>query len=133
MFRQHANNKNCYIESKWDDYSLKKEKSVLTLGTLYTKQYDIDLLIVGHQAGYQVGSSSLSEQLARKAFCSVMIVPEKTNILLEKILVAVDLFDHSLNALDVGSAFAKVAQLDHNYMLNIYQVPLNYEKKTGKF
>ena len=107
------------------------EGPLLGLLISYTKQYDIDLLIVGHQADSQVGSSSLSEKLARKAFCSVMIVPEKTRFLLEKILVAVDFSDHSLNALDVGSAFAKAAQLDHIYILNIYQVPLSHEK-TGK-
>ncbi len=106
-----------YSSSKLIFHTL--EGSLLGLLISHTKQYGIDLLIVGQQAGYPVGSSSLSEKLARKAFCSVMIVPEKKRLVLETILVAVDFSDHSLNALDVGSAFAKAAQLDYIHILNI--------------
>lgn len=97
----------------------------------YTKKHDIDLLIVGHHTSDRAANNSLSEKLARKAFCSVMIVPRQIKPSLEKILVAVDFSDHSLNALDVGSAFARAAQLDHLYILNNYQVPSGHHK-TGK-
>ncbi|MBU1195560.1 MAG: universal stress protein [Proteobacteria bacterium] len=107
------------------------EGSLLGLLISYTKQNDIDLLISGDQSGDRAANNSLSEKLARKAFCSVMVVPRQIKPLLERILVAIDFSDHSLNALDVGSAFAKAANLDHIYILNNYQVPSRY-KKTGK-
>lgn len=107
------------------------EGSMLGLLISYTKKEDMDLLIVGHRSGDRAANNSLSEKLARKAFCSVMIVPREASLLLEKILVATDFSDHSLNALDVGSAFAKAAQLDHIYILNSYQVPSGHYK-TGK-
>ncbi|WP_300464937.1 universal stress protein [Desulfobacula sp.] len=97
----------------------------------YTKKYDIDLLIVGHHSTEMAAQKAISEKLARKAFCSVMIVPKGAKALLEKILVAVDFSDHALNALDVGSAFAKAAGLEEIYILNNYKVPTEYHK-TGK-
>lgn len=97
----------------------------------YTKDYDIDLLIVGQHPSESAVINPLPEKLARKAFCSVLVIPSDTKVYFEKILVAVDFSDHSLNALDVGSAFAKAANLDHIYILNNYQVPSGHHK-TGK-
>lgn len=96
-----------------------------------TKKYDMDLLIVGHHPNDSAAINSLPEKLARKAFCSVLVIPSNTKIYFEKILVAVDFSDHSLNAMDVGSAFAKAANLEHVYILNNYQVPSGHHK-TGK-
>ena len=104
---------------------------LLGLSISYTKKEDIDLLIVGQRNEDESGYDSLAEKLARKAFCSVLIIPEGTSPVLEKILVSVDFSDHSLNALDIGSAFAKAADLDQIYILNIYQVPSGHHK-TGK-
>jgi len=95
-----------------------------------TKKHDIDLLIVGHQPNDSAAADWLPEKLARKAFCSVLVIPSNTTAYFDKILVAVDFSDHSLNALDVGSAFAKAANLDHLYILNNYQVPAGHHK-TG--
>ena len=107
------------------------EGSLLGLLISYTKKHDIDLLVVGHHGDDRAENNSLAEKLARKAFCSVMIVPRQIKPLLNRILVAIDFSDYSLNALDVGSAFAKAAQLDHIYVINNYQVPSGHHK-TGK-
>ena len=96
-----------------------------------TKEDNIDLLIVGHHPADSAAVGSLPEKLARKAFCSVLVIPSNTEVFFEKILVAVDFSDHSVNALDVGSAFAKAGSLDHIYILNNYQVPAGHHK-TGK-
>ncbi|MGM0655660.1 MAG: universal stress protein [Thermodesulfobacteriota bacterium] len=95
-----------------------------------TKKYDIDLLIVGHYPNDSAAANWLPQKLARKAFCSVLVIPSNTTAYFDKILVAVDFSDHSLNALDVGSAFAKAASIDHLYILNTYQVPIGHQK-TG--
>lgn len=122
-------NFNGHAESKLVYHPL--EGPILGLLISSTKKYDIDLLIVGHQTDDRAANNSLSEKLARKAFCSVMIVPRQAKPQLEKILVAIDFSDHSLNALDVGSAFAKAARIDDIYILNNYQVPSGHHK-TGK-
>ncbi|WP_462270772.1 universal stress protein [Desulfobacter sp.] len=96
-----------------------------------TKKYDIDLLVVGYHPNDSATADWLPEKLARKAFCSVLVIPSNTTAYFDKILVAVDFSDHSLNALDVGSAFAKAAGIDHLYILNTYQVPIGHQK-TGK-
>lgn len=103
------------------------------LGTLIscTREYDIDLLIVGHQADEPAANNSLSEKLARKAFCSVLIIPENARVNLDKILVAVDFSDQSRSALEVGCAFARAAGLDDIHILNTYRIPKGYYK-TGK-
>lgn len=96
-----------------------------------SKQDDIDLLISGQSEDKSSKMYTLSEKLARKAFCSVLIVPRNRKTFFEKIVVAIDFSDNSLNALDVGSAFAKAAGLEHIYILNNYRVPKRYFK-TGK-
>lgn len=96
-----------------------------------TKDYDIDLLIVGHHPNESAAKNLLPEKLARRAFCSVLVIPSNTKVYFDQILVAVDFSDHSLNALDVGSAFAKAASLEYIHVLNNYQVPSGHHK-TGK-
>ena len=96
-----------------------------------TKDFDIDLLIVGHDPDDPAAVNWLPEKLARKAFCSVLVIPSNTTVYFDKILVPVDFSDHSLNALDVGSAFAKAASLEHIHILNNYKVPTGHHK-TGK-
>lgn len=107
------------------------EGPALGLMINYTKKEEIDLLIVSHDRGKKAAGNSFSEKLARKAFCSVLIVPDQPKVRLEKIVVAVDFSDYSLNAMDVGTAFAKAAGLDTVYLLNTYHVPSGYYK-TGK-
>ena len=103
------------------------------VGTLisYSKDYDIDLMIVGHYLDESDTRGYIPEKMARKAFCSVLILPDTARIKLDNIIVAVDFSDHSLNSLDVGSAFAKAAGLKAIDIVNTYEVPDGYYK-TGK-
>ena len=96
-----------------------------------SKKYDIDLVIAGHYLDKAAKGSCLSEKLARKAFCSVMVVPENARIRFEEILVAVDFSENSLGALDVGTAFAKASGQGTINIINTYEVPEGYYK-TGK-
>lgn len=107
------------------------EGAVLGELIFLTKKNDIDLLIVGQYIDENGIPDNLAEKMARKAFCSVLIVPENTSAKIDRVLVAVDFSDYSLNALDVGSAFTKAAQLDYMHILNTYRVPKGYYK-TGK-
>lgn len=104
------------------------------LGTLvsFSKEYDIDLAIMGYDLKTAETLGHLPEKMARKAFCSVLIIPDNTSrVRLDKILVTVDFSEHSLNSLDIGSAFAKAAGLSSIDIVNTYRVPEGFYK-TGK-
>ena len=96
-----------------------------------SKDRDIDLAIVATHQEDDAGNNYLAEKLARKAFCSVLILPENVPARLKHVLVAVDFSENALDALDVGSAFAKAAGLEFINTVNTYWVPKGYYK-TGK-
>ncbi|HCY87438.1 MAG TPA: hypothetical protein DHV36_20055 [Desulfobacteraceae bacterium] len=103
------------------------------IGTLVnlTRDLDIDLLIAGHPGGDTPIGRHYSEKIARKAFCSVLVVPQDTRVHLERILVASDFSGHSCDSIDVGCAFARAAELPSLDVLNVFRVPEGYYK-TGK-
>jgi nucleotide-binding universal stress UspA family protein len=88
---------------------------------------DIDLLLVGQG----LDNNSLGEKLARKAPCSVLVIPDDTRPVFENITVACDFSAHSLDAMDVGRAFASSAGLKLIHCLHVYDIPTGYYK-TGK-
>lgn len=89
---------------------------------------DIDLIIVSSDAG-RVGS--LSEKLARKAPCSVLIVPPTAKAEINSVLVPVDFSSHAADAMDVGLAFASAADVEKIDVLHAYGIPSGYYK-SGK-
>ena len=97
----------------------------------YAKDYDADLMIVGHCMNMTASCSFLSERLARRAPCSVLMIPPIVRPKLRRLVVATDFSDNALNALDVGSAFGKAAEIDSIDVINTYRVPEGYYK-TGK-
>ncbi|MBN2424749.1 MAG: universal stress protein [Calditrichaceae bacterium] len=74
---------------------------------------------------------SISTKLARKAPCSVLLMPEETELNLINMSVAVDFSDYSADAMDAAIAFAKAGQVPVINVLHIYQVTTGYYK-TGK-
>jgi nucleotide-binding universal stress UspA family protein len=91
---------------------------------------DIDLVLVG-KANESEYDNLLGEKLARKAPCSVLIIPNGTKPKYEKITVACDFSNHSIDALDVTRAFTDAAGLKSFVCLNVYDIPSGYYK-TGK-
>ena len=87
---------------------------------------DIDLVLVGKS-----GDDALGEKLARKAPCSVLIIPDGTQPFYHQVTVAADFSNHSLDALDVARAFSSSAGLKSFNTLHVYDVPSGYYK-TGK-
>lgn len=92
-----------------------------------TKNEDVDLLIVGRDER----GGTLAEKLARKAPCSVLIVPPNGPTVIERVLVPVDFSDHAADAVDVAVAFTEAAGLDEVHLLHVYDVPESY-LKLGK-
>jgi len=91
---------------------------------------DIDLVLVG-KPDPGPGKHNIAEKLARKAPCSVLVVPEGSKSDYERILLATDFSDHAREALDVASAFAKAAGIKAIDAVHVYNLPLGYYK-TGK-
>lgn len=91
---------------------------------------DIDLILVRRRSE-EKSSLMLAEKLARKAPCSILILPEGRDANLFRILVAVDFTEDSRNAMEVAIAFASAARLSSVHCLHVYDVPAGYYK-TGK-
>jgi nucleotide-binding universal stress UspA family protein len=91
------------------------------------KEDDTDLVIVGRDES----GGTLAEKLARKAPCSVLIVPPEGPGVIERVLVPVDFSDHAADAVDVAVAFAEAAGLGEVHLLHVYGVPDVY-LKLGK-
>ncbi len=80
---------------------------------------EVDLVVVGkdHTGG------ALAEKLARKAPCSVLIVPDALPERTERVLVPVDFSDHAADAVGVAAAFAVAAGLAELHVLHVYPAP----------
>ncbi|NBC18689.1 MAG: universal stress protein [Bacteroidetes bacterium] len=88
---------------------------------------EADIVLVGKDRS----SGTLAEKMARKAPCSVLIVPPGTTPEIDQILVPLDFSDHAEDAIDVALAFGKAAGGAHLRCLHVYDVPTGYYK-AGK-
>lgn len=90
----------------------------------------IDLVITGinHENTQSIDTAT---KLARKATCSVLVLPESGKLDLTKLAVAVDFSGHSSDALDAALAFTKAAEQKELGLIHVYQVPSGFHK-TGK-
>lgn len=85
-----------------------------------------DLVMVGKSEKDAV----VAEKLARKAPCSVMVVPPCRTVRYRRILVPIDFSEHSARAMEVAVAFAKARGLKQLHCFHAYQIPYGYHK-TG--
>lgn len=92
-----------------------------------TTRKDIDLVIVGRKKDASE-TRRLPMKLARKAPCSVLVVPDGVKPSMSNILVPIDFSDHSANAIDVAVAFAKAKGISSIRCLHVYQLPVGYYK-----
>lgn len=97
----------------------------------FTKEKDIDLIVMGRREKAEQ-SGALSQRLARRAACSLLIIPEGTTPKMDKILVPSDFSEHSKLALEEA---INIAQLNDNSteitVQNVFTVPTGYHY-TGK-
>ena len=98
------------------------------LGDITSK--NIDLVLMGRKSDIK-DTHMLPIKIARKAPCSVLIVPEGVTPSINKILVPIDFSDHSYRAVDVAVAFASSNPNVTIQFLHVYQLPIGYSK-TGK-
>lgn len=96
----------------------------------HASEKEIDLVVVGRKRWEKI-SGHVAEHLARKAPCSVLIVPEGGNLIINNILVGTDFSAHSKEAMDTAIAFAVNTGLAKITCLHIiqYQSPDKYYDK----
>jgi nucleotide-binding universal stress UspA family protein len=97
----------------------------------FTKEKDIDLIVLGRREKANE-SGALSQRLARRAACSLLIIPEGTSPKMDRILVPSDFSDHSKLAVEEAINIARSNQNNTEITIqNVYTVPTGYHY-TGK-
>lgn len=98
------------------------------------EKHNIDAIVVGRKQNLK-GSSVVTQRLARRATCSLLIVPEKEYKTMTRIMVATDFSRDSREALEEAIAVAKGSKQEGNeveiLLHHVYQVPVGYHY-TGK-
>jgi len=82
------------------------EGRLLDMLLQHISQKDIDLAVVGRKRRENT-SGHITEKVARKAPCSVLVIPEGDDLALENILVGTDFSPYSKDAMDTALAFAQ--------------------------
>ncbi|MCB9058646.1 MAG: universal stress protein [Calditrichae bacterium] len=90
----------------------------------------IDLVISG-VSSHLPESRELATKLARKAPCSVLVVPQGVELDFSNPGVALDFSEHSKDAYDQGLAFAKAGKAVKMEMIHVYEIPTGFHK-TGR-
>ncbi len=95
-----------------------------------TRRKQIDLVLTGQSIDQQV-NVMLPVKIARKAPCSVLIVPEAVGSQIKNILVPVDFSEISTDVVGVATALASDLEVPGISLLHVCRVPIGYYK-TGK-
>lgn len=109
-------------------YEVKEGSQLIEILRL-VQQKELDLVITGSSTDLPI--SRLPEKLARKAPCSVLIVPQEHPAQIKKILIPVDFSENSADAADAALAFAEAYKIPKVHFCNVYNVPSGFHR-TGK-
>lgn len=93
---------------------------------MYIKQKDIDLVLVQNNCG----RSKIPTRLARKAPCSVLLVPPGAEMTFENIHAAIDFSEKSREAFEMALMLAQAAGAKKVTGIHVFSVPIGYHK-TG--
>lgn len=94
------------------------------------KEHEIDLVIVGREP-HTPTSRKLPVKLARKAPCSILIVPEYCQPIISSIVVPVDFSHHAQDAIEEAINLAIAAKIESITLLHLFKLPSGYSK-NGK-
>lgn len=91
---------------------------------------DLDLIVVGRRLPHdQLAAGSAFVRLARKAPCSVLVIPDGARVHMARIIALVDGSEHSKRALQVGLDIARGSGEPHAQLVvqSIYNVSYGYQ------
>lgn len=96
-----------------------------------SKEEEVDMVVIGRKRILK-GSGVLSQRLARRLECTLLIVPESSEPQLKKVLVPSDFSDYSIIAMEEAIAISKRRDFQVDIICqNVYTVPGGYHY-TGK-
>lgn len=140
LINDSINDRKKEIQEKIDELFLdQKAKTTInvTAGSVtktilsYSLEMDADLIVMGRKNEVKGGGVSIN-RIARRANCSLMILPKGYNPVINKLLVPIDFSDSSLNSLNQTIDLAYKSKNDIEVVTqNVYQVPTGYHY-TGK-
>lgn len=97
----------------------------------FAEEKKIDLIMVGRKSKPK-GGGVLVSRLARRAGCSLLIVPKEYKNALERLFVPIDFSDYSVDAMQQAVAIARSNSKPAKVIAqNVYSVPQGYHY-TGK-
>ena len=100
------------------------------------EKHNIDAIVVGRKQNIK-SSSVVTQRLARRATCSLLVVPEKEYTSVSKIMVAADFSKESVSAMKEAVAVALKESTPNNQVKIIlhhsYQVPVGYHYSGKSF
>jgi len=97
----------------------------------FSKTEDIDMIVMGRREKAEL-SGSLAQRLARRAACSLLIIPEGTEPKMDKILVPSDFSEYSTLAIEEAVEIASKNDFKTEIIIqNVFTVPSGYHY-TGK-
>jgi nucleotide-binding universal stress UspA family protein len=95
------------------------------------EETSVDLILLGKKATL-VGTGVASQRMARRATCSLLLVPEDAKPKFTRLLVPSDFSEHSKTALEEGILWAKKQGLKTElFFQNVFTIPSGYYF-TGK-
>jgi nucleotide-binding universal stress UspA family protein len=94
------------------------------------REEDIDLVILGRKTGKE-SNRNLPLKLARKAPCSVWVIPEGSEGSIRSVLAPIDFSENSRDALEIALSVALAGNLGALSALHVFKVPIGYHK-SGK-
>lgn len=121
-----------YYTYKDADLTIDIESGQSTKAILrYSAKTNVDLIIMGRKSK-RSGSDVLVQRLARRAACSLLIIPKSMRRRVQRILVPVDFSDHSRSALKQAVELLR-GDIPKSKLLiqHVYDVPTGYHY-TGK-
>ena len=91
----------------------------------YVEKNNIDLLMMGRHKNF-IGGGVLSNRLARRAACSIFIIPEASKLSMDTLHVPCDFSEHSKIAMEEAVRIARRYDNMKIICQNVYTVPGGY-------
>lgn len=99
----------------------------------FSSKNDIDLIVVGRKQDKK-SKGVMVQRIARRADCSIMIIPKGIKIQMEKIHVPVDFSEHARMAFEKAIELSRQARQKTTILVqNVYHVPVGYHYSGKSF
>lgn len=99
----------------------------------YSSQQKIDLIVLGRK-NKKTSGKVLINRMARKAGCSLLVIPAGSVFRLDRILVPTDFSDYSKKAMEKALTLGRRSRQDSKIIVqNVYQVPVGYHYAGKSF